>query len=250
MHLLSRFTLSTVLLFLSSLTYGQFAGGTGTAEDPWQVATLEHLNNVRNYLGEDHADKHFIQIADINATGLAWQPIGSLGSGFMGTYNGDDHKISNLNIIRPEAHNTGLFGYLENARISNLNLQAIEVAGNSSTGSLAGRAHNSFITNVTVTGTITGTSTNTGGIIGYAQNGQYSRLAADVTVTGTSGNTGGVFGTLGAEARYSYSKGTVVGTTSTGGFVGLASSGNMITDCYSLADVTGTNWVGGFSGWS
>jgi len=52
-----------LLLFivLSAIpVYAQFAGGSGTESDPWQVATAEQLNNVRNY-----SSQHFIQTADI-----------------------------------------------------------------------------------------------------------------------------------------------------------------------------------------
>ncbi len=46
------------------LLHAQFAGGQGTEADPWQIETAEHLDNVRNYLGEEHTDKHFIQTAN------------------------------------------------------------------------------------------------------------------------------------------------------------------------------------------
>ena len=62
---------------------GVFAGGTGTATDPWQIATAEQLNNVRNYLGPAHSDKFFVLNANIDLdvppynTGLGWEPIGN-----------------------------------------------------------------------------------------------------------------------------------------------------------------------------
>jgi len=57
------------LMFLSMLStsvFAQFAGGSGTQDDPWQVTTAEHLNNVRYYLGVAHEDKYFIQTANID----------------------------------------------------------------------------------------------------------------------------------------------------------------------------------------
>ncbi len=48
--------------FLSaSMIASGFAGGDGGAANPYQVATAEHLDAVR-----DHLDAHFIQNADID----------------------------------------------------------------------------------------------------------------------------------------------------------------------------------------
>ncbi|NLW18869.1 MAG: hypothetical protein GXY81_04180 [Candidatus Cloacimonetes bacterium] len=38
-----------ILCIMISSGFAEFAGGSGTKADPWQVATAEHLNNVRNY---------------------------------------------------------------------------------------------------------------------------------------------------------------------------------------------------------
>ncbi len=44
--------LTMVLIFAGTLSlWAQFAGGSGTEEDPWQIETAAHLDNVRNYLG-------------------------------------------------------------------------------------------------------------------------------------------------------------------------------------------------------
>ena len=45
--------LLTMVFILGMINlWGQFAGGQGTEAGPWQIETAEHLNNVRNYLGE------------------------------------------------------------------------------------------------------------------------------------------------------------------------------------------------------
>ena len=49
-----------------------FAGGSGTEDDPYQIATADQLNNVRN-----HLDKHFILTANIDLLGTNWDPIGN-----------------------------------------------------------------------------------------------------------------------------------------------------------------------------
>ena len=44
---------------------GDFAGGTGTAEDPYQISQPKHFANINKYL-----DKHFKQTADIDFSHL------------------------------------------------------------------------------------------------------------------------------------------------------------------------------------
>ena len=125
-----------------SLTYGEiisdFAGGRGTEVSPYQVATAEQLNKVR-----DHLDKHFIQTADIDlsgySTGEGWMPIGDRSgsnasnysdTAFTGSYNGGNFTISNLTINRPnwgdtwaegsDKYGLGLFGFINGSTIKNL----------------------------------------------------------------------------------------------------------------------------------
>jgi len=237
-----------ILILCGSVNaFAQFAGGSGTAEDPWQIETIEHLNNVRNYLGEDHADKHFIQIADINASGNNWQPIGSNNSRFMGNYNGGGYKIGNISIFRAESDYVGLFGYIQNAKINNLEIENIQVTGQNFTGSLAGTARNSTVSFITVSGNIIGRNSS-GGVIGYEIGRQLSHLSADVSVSGR-GDTGGVFGVVRGHVRYSYSQGVVNGSDwYIGGFAGVVGIDGEVSDSYSTADVTGDVGVGGFSG--
>lgn len=73
-----------------------FVGGSGTEEDPWQIASQYELNQVRNF-----PDAHFVMIQDIemylleedeNTTLLGWLPIES----FRGTFDGGHKTITNL----------------------------------------------------------------------------------------------------------------------------------------------------------
>jgi len=69
----SAFTI--LLLCVAISLYSQFAGGSGTVTDPYQVATAEQLNNIRNY-----RTCHFVQIADIDldVALLMWVKAGFL----------------------------------------------------------------------------------------------------------------------------------------------------------------------------
>ena len=99
----------------------QFAGGSGTAEDPWQIATAEQLDRVR-----DDLKAHYVLTDDIDLSGYEnWIPIGAFQSlsdapedaevphpdfAFTGTFDGAGHTISNLTVSCEAPMGAGLFG--------------------------------------------------------------------------------------------------------------------------------------------
>ena len=120
----SLFSLVTllVLAMLSSVSAETiFEGGSGTADDPWQIATAEQLDRVR-----DDLTAHYILTADIDLSGYEnWESIGAFQSrsdapedaevphpdyAFTGTFKGDGHKISNLTVVSAAPMGAGLFG--------------------------------------------------------------------------------------------------------------------------------------------
>ena len=131
-----------------------FAGGSGTAEDPWQVASAEQLDNVREDL-----TAHYILVEDIDLSGYEnWTPIGAFQSlsdapedqeiphpdyAFTGTFNGAGHTISNLRISGEAPMGTGLFGCVAGTEtgagyIGNFTLKDIDVSGTYLVGGAVG----------------------------------------------------------------------------------------------------------------
>ena len=98
-----------------------FAGGSGSAEDPWKIATAEQLDRIR-----DDLTGHYILIDDIDLSGYEnWMPIGTFQPrsdapedaevphpdyAFTGTFDGAGHTISNLTISCEAPMGAGLFG--------------------------------------------------------------------------------------------------------------------------------------------
>ena len=79
------------LLFIASIfgatltmSAQNFAGGTGTASDPYQVATAAQLQEVTNF-----TTACFIQTADIDLTDVNFEGIGT----FTGVYDGNGYYI-------------------------------------------------------------------------------------------------------------------------------------------------------------
>ena len=127
-----------------------FAGGTGTAEDQWQISTAEQLYRIH-----DDLTAHYILIADIDlSTYENWTPIGAFQSlsdapedaevphpdyAFTGTFNGDGHTISNLTVSSDAPMGAGLFGcaagtengaaYIRNFTLKNVNVSGFYLVG-------------------------------------------------------------------------------------------------------------------------
>lgn len=260
---ISRIFSTTLMMFvvfmlLAIPAWAEFAGGSGTSEDPYLVATAEQLNNVRNHL----LDNHFLQIADIDLgvapwnEGEGWAPI----SGFSrGDFNGQGYTISNLTINR-SAGGMGLFGTVNAGTLRNIHLRDVQVfSSGSRVGGLAAQfGFGSSVENSSVTGQITGNDA-VGGVVGYADGGGGGRFArlhnvyADVVVHGEGEYVGGLVGqsgnNLGIIIRHSYSTGTMTGDQYVGGLSGnLQSHLGSIADSYSHAAVTGNDYVGGLVG--
>ncbi len=136
-------------------------------------------------------------ICDIDLQGSdsnQWLPI----KFYDGTFDGDNHTISNL-FINNNSERQGLFGYiLENGVVKNLKLKDVEVTGTYYIGSLAGE-NSGIVSNVHVDNvTITSNGYVAGGISGSNEGWIYMSTANDVTITveGTSGieGSGGIVG--------------------------------------------------------
>jgi len=233
----------------------EFHGGEGTSDNPYQVSTAEQLNLVRNYL-----DAHFIQVADIDMAsylaeagagyneGEGWLPIGTfsfdntaLVNGFKGTYDGQDYKIINLYINRPDLDNVGLFGYVgENAVIKAVHLEAANVTGHNSVGSLVGRNNSGSVERCSVTGSILAKGFRVGGLLGTNQ-GRLNNCYSRANVKGLDNIIGGLVGAHeGKDARMhnSYSTGFIdqPGKDHPGGLIGYMQGNESIRISNSFYD--------------
>jgi len=262
----------------------EFAGGSGSEEDPYQVAEAGHLYKVR-----DHLDKHFIQTADIDLSGFSegegWEPIGTWNFHdgheekilFEGIYDGGGYTISNLTINRKDQDSIGLFGAIdEEAELRNISIKGAEVAGNRRVGALLGKSFGGNLYNCSAEGRVTGLekvgilagrsfgnledcfaegsadgeNRYVGGLIGLsAPIGNISRSYAHAAVSGYS-SVGGLAGRFAGNLRSSYADGTVEGVRHVGGLIGWSSDGS-ISSSYSTGEVRGTGRnIGGLIGWS
>lgn len=150
--------------------------GDGSEINPYQISSLAHLRWISET--SDQWDKHFLQTAYINASGSSvlngnagFSPIGNQETPFTGQYVGADFIIDSLYINRPSQDLVGLFGKVNNAIISNVDINEARVTGNSNVGGLIGASllpSGTEITNVSIRNSIV--ISNSGLIGGIAGN--------------------------------------------------------------------------------
>ena len=262
--------------------FGPFAGGNGTAVDPYQLADWYNLDMLRNYLSSYFILTNDLDFSSIGYTELAsetghegkgWEPIGTALHPFAGSFNGQGYEIRDLLIDRPDEANVGLFGVLEELGvIENVGVVNGDVTGNNNTGGLVGRNDGTIINNCYYTGNVTGND-NVGGLVGYNffgtvtdaystgivtgqdnagglvgwNRGSMSNSYATGNVTGQV-NVGGLTGKNSGPASNSYATGSVNGDDNVGGLVGRNDNAGTASNSYSTGSVTGNTHVGGLVG--
>ncbi|MBQ6824181.1 MAG: hypothetical protein IJP27_05990 [Clostridia bacterium] len=221
-----------------------------TAEDLAALADL--VNN-----GETFAGKTVKLNADIDLSNKEWTPIGTSAHAFQGTFDGQDHTVSNL-VVTGYKSNVGLFGFTTNGEIKNLTVENAQVSGRLNVGAVCGTPYTSKYTNVTVTGLVQIEGMSYVGAVGGKN--AYANWT-DVTVDVDAGSyvkavsvedgiayrtyVGGVIGFMG-EGGHTFknviSNIDVIGSTcDVGGITGIAHYGNNFVNCSSSGNVTLTN---------
>jgi hypothetical protein len=110
------------------------------------IATAEELvafaNDV-NVNKNSFSGKTVYLMDDIDLANVAWTPVGQTGATqFIGTFDGQEHTISNLNIDATAQtganYSSGLFGWLNAAVVKNVKIDGASVKGNHNVGVIAG----------------------------------------------------------------------------------------------------------------
>ena len=129
-----------------------FAGGSGTADAPWQIASVDQLAylvaTVNDGSKSGYMGAYFALTADLDMTGVDWTPIGNMNDMenhttlFLGSFDGQDHTVSNLTYKNDQfIVGAGLFG-ISVGEIKNVNIENAVVhctnAGAMAIGSLVG----------------------------------------------------------------------------------------------------------------
>ena len=241
-----------------------FGGGTGTQEDPWLITSQGDLIALAEFLNSGNAATfdtenadvgnchgyYFKQTADIDLTGVTWEPIGYSGSYyFAGNYDGGGHSITNAvstgKVDQDGYATAGIFGWVafgsvENLHVKNANFVATGQNNYSYVGGIAGVCYGSSIKNCSVENSSLESRRNNnnncaGSIVGYSTGGTFEKCAAENNQIRTMAYGGGFVG----EVDDDYGVGNSTFTNCYGANCTVISE----TD-----DSQGTSFSGGFAG--
>ena len=276
---MKRKILSLLLSFTLCLTLLPMAA---FAEEPDKISIttvdelLQFAKAVDNGEYDDETDAVVSLDADLDLTGVAWKPIGSVFDGdgnllhyFSGKFYGNGHTISNLdfseNYGMAEYPVFGFFSVAYGAEISGLTIQGKLDVSNSGYvffGTVAGVAENSKISDCVSDVSFT-TDTDkyingTAALCGYAINSTIEHCQNkgnfSVTTDTTSLQMGGIVGLAeNSTVQYCANTGDMTSwTPHTGGIVGQLYQGSKIINCYSTGKMVplgkGTTDFGGIAG--
>jgi hypothetical protein len=262
-----------------------FAGGSGTAADPYLITDGAQLAKVAKDVEDNvtvYKDVYFRLENDIDLSAHRWNPIGvwkwyengaSENKTFAGFLDGNGKTITGLIVDeRTEKNSAGLFGNIgdnagaaTNVGAKDLNIVDARIYATdegmerSSSAILAGYVMANFghtirFDNISVSGTITNTKVGktmiSGGLIGEVCRATVDNCQADVTIKGGD-NTGGFVG-IDASSTYTNCKvtGKVTGLWAIGGFVGYAQEAaprtmSTFKNCVAEVDIVASDWRAG-----
>ena len=275
---MKRKILSLLLSFTLCLTLLPMAA---FAEEPDKISIttvdelLQFAKAVDNGEYDDKTDAVVSLDADLDLTGVAWKPIGSVFDGdgnllhyFSGKFYGNGHTVSNLdfseNYGMAEYPVFGFFSVAYGAEISGLTIQGKLDVSNSGYvffGTVAGVAENSKISDCVSDVSFTDTDKYINGpaaLCGYAINSTIEHCQNkgnfSVTTDTTSLQMGGIVGVAdNSTVQYCANTGDMTSwTPHTGGIVGQLYQGSKIINCYSTGKLVplghGTTNFGGIAG--
>lgn len=255
-----------------------FAGGSGTADDPFQISEAGHLVLLHEMLEKEEAETnfddtyvkgHYILTADISLNNLSdfanwsttapeygWEPIGaglSLNS-FAGVLDGNGHKISGMFMdvdgVQTESARDyyGLFAELKGT-VKNLIIENSYIRASGSVtevGTIAGHTFDAIIDGCNIDSVIELYSTNSvGGITG--KGGTISNCSYKGTISQLDESfvhIGGISGSNNDVISKCEFSGTLNGKGYTGGIVGYGAN---VKDSINKGAVSGET-AGGISG--
>lgn len=262
-----------------------FAGGTGTEEDPYQIATPAQLAKLAQDVngGEDYEGVYFVQTEDLDlggSEGKLWIPIGEVYSAeFSGCFDGMYNVVNNLVIENPDnnINSYGLFGNISNSGIIRQVVVNGEIKSEGKyTGGIAGSMNGVLedcISNMKIHG-----SNYAGGCVGYVtKSGKINRVIFSGIVdngyyqggiAGYNGGSitevvnlglvenrnkteqflGGIAGFNSGPISYAGNYGSVYSQRYAGGIAGYHHPDGSINNCLNVAPIYGIGEVGTIMG--
>jgi hypothetical protein len=184
---------------------------------------------------------------------------------FWGSFNGNNHTLSNVFIRRsPAVTEIGIFKLVgTGGSVSNLVIEDVNILASNTVGGLVGAISEASISNVSITGTVIGAHGATGGLAGYSYGGIITDCSFDGSVytneidlmnEGVGGLVGYADWSNIIDSHTSGNVGPVLGVgvhaSNVGGLVGYILTDVNISNSYSLANINGLRAIGGLVGYN
>lgn len=236
------------------LPLAKFAGGDGTMANPYQIASVADLQQMKA-----NPASFYTLVKDIDANGFAFVPVDN----FAGVLDGAGHTIENFTLKTGGTYVGLLTNTALTAEVRNLTFINPRMHLDSNTdmaGLIAAGAGGIKIDNIHVYGLVADDTedsramTTFGGIVGDAKSTasltQCFVAGASIDLPEASG-VGGIIGRgrTGVSVKACAFNGSINGSTDVGGIAGQLETGDeTIADCHVDADLTAQNTVGGIAG--
>ena len=249
--------LMAFILVIGLLPTTTFAAG-GT---PIEIRTAEDLSKVAG--SNDYVLMNDIDLSGTDYAGKIICDVSSVTDGFSGTFDGQSHTISGLNIETDSANGVGLFGTVNGATIQNLKAEGAVKATNSAfVGGIVGKVQNcATIKNCSFTGTVANTKTSGSNVAAGGIVGRVNTIASgkSLSIEGCANHAavsapyaGGILGYATAKAitiESCYNDASVTGSTEAGGIFARITASASVENCYNSGTV-GNKTYGGIAGFS
>lgn len=272
----------------ASADAGIFAGGSGTEEDPYQIATADQLvafaASVNDGSAKGYGGQFIVLTEDLDLTGIDWTPIGSMAdmetysTMFFGTFDGQGHTISNLTLdMSTPIVGAGIFGMnlgeVRNLRAENIRIHCTDLYS-MAVGAVVGYNMGGLVHDIVLTGENEIAAVNAiGGICGGSTGSVYNCTVEGTTVVVNGDNDfssgriiqedvaecGGLIigGSFGGTMDNCTAKGKIIATgnepVGLGGIGGCLEMMDSVTNCTADVEIVsekGGHAIGGLCGYS
>lgn len=243
-----------------------FESGTGTESDPYVIVTPEQLAKLSSDMVSNditYEETYFRLDADIDLSGKIWFAIGndfvdanqtSVHREFSGVFDGNGHKILNLN------GEYGLFGYTTLfSEIRNLTIESGTLSGQNMVGGIVGY-NSGLIENCINKASVSALISYPGGIAGANMRGEDGSLSGvirncvnygTVSSQADSNNgmgSGGITGSNTSKIEFCANYGDVSAKTAQAGGIAATLDGGFVSNCYNAGKVSSREQAGGCLG--
>ena len=242
-----RFGMDNVYASESGYNVATFYIFERNSDGAYIINTTEDLNIFTASLnsGDIPGDSPVVLDNDLDYTGKAFTPIGTVEHPYNALFNGNGHSIIGIDIQGSDDY-VGVFGYLEeDAVILEMTVQGT-VSGNDYVGGLVGYGDGSMISSCSVEMAVSGRNY-VGGIAGYANLYISNCINSGTSVTGED-YVGGIAGYSLGWIDGGVSKASVAGYDYVGGILGSMHDGYMQACILDNSSVSGNEHVGAIVG--